>query len=149
MTAPPFTLYPAIDLKGGSVVRLRQGAMDSAHVYGADPAAQAAAFATAGCRWLHVVDLDGALAGRSANGDAVAAILERVDMKVQLGGGLRDLPAIEAWLERGVARVILGTVAASDEGLLREACAAFPGRILVGIDARAGRVAIAGWERET
>ncbi|MFQ5348152.1 MAG: 1-(5-phosphoribosyl)-5-[(5-phosphoribosylamino)methylideneamino]imidazole-4-carboxamide isomerase [Rhodothalassiaceae bacterium] len=149
MTAPSFTLFPAIDLKDGMIVRLRQGDMGSAHVYGAHPAAQAEAFAAAGCRWLHVVDLDGAIAGRSANGDAVAAILERVDMKVQLGGGLRDLPAIEAWLEHGVARVILGTVAASDPGLLREACAAFPGRILVGIDARSGRVAIAGWERQT
>ncbi len=145
MSAGGLTLYPAIDLKDGSVVRLRRGEMDSARVYGSDPAAQAAAFAAAGCRWLHVVDLDGAFAGKSANGAAVEAILARVGIAVQLGGGIRDMAAIEAWLERGVRRIVLGTVAARDPALLADACRAFPGRIAVGIDARDGRVAVAGW----
>ncbi len=145
MSGRSLTLYPAIDLKDGAVVRLRQGEMATARVYGSDPAAQAAAFAEAGCRWLHVVDLDGAFAGRSANTAAIEAIRARVDMKVQLGGGIRDMAAIEAWLARGVDRIVLGTVAARDPALLREACRAFPGRIAVGIDARAGQVAVAGW----
>ncbi len=145
MSAGGLTLYPAIDLKDGAVVRLRRGEMATAQVYGADPAAQAAAFAGAGCRWLHVVDLDGAFAGKSANGAAVEAILARVGIAVQLGGGIRDMAAIEAWLARGVRRIVLGTVAARDPALLADACRAFPGRIAVGIDARAERVAVAGW----
>ncbi len=139
------TLYPAIDLKGGQCVRLRQGAMADATVYGDDPAAQARAWIEAGCRWLHVVDLDGAFAGRSVNGEAVAAILAASTVPVQLGGGLRDMAAIAAWLDRGVARVLLGSAAVKDPDLLREACLAFPGRVAVGIDARDGLVATEGW----
>jgi phosphoribosylformimino-5-aminoimidazole carboxamide ribotide isomerase len=142
-------LYPAIDLKDGRCVRLLRGDMAAATVFGEDPAAQAAAFAAAGCRWLHVVDLDGAFAGASRNGAAVEAILARVAMPVQLGGGVRDLAAIEGWLSRGVARVILGTVAVRDPALAREAARAFPGRIAVGIDARDGRVAVEGWAEAT
>jgi len=142
-------LYPAIDLKEGRCVRLLRGEMASATVFGEDPAAQARAFAEAGCRWLHLVDLDGAFAGRPANAPAVAAILAAVDVPAQLGGGIRDRTTIEAWLERGVARVILGTAAVRDPGLVREAAAAHPGRIAVGIDARGGRVAVAGWAEAT
>ncbi len=147
------TLYPAIDLKGGQCVRLRQGAMDDVTVYADDPAAQARAWTDAGCRWLHVVDLDGALAGRSVNGDAVAAILQAAQeagIPVQLGGGIRDLASIEAWLSQGVARVVLGSAAVKDPALVQEACLAFPGRVAAGIDARDGFVAIEGWvERST
>ena len=139
------TLYPAIDLKGGECVRLVRGAMDEATVYNPDPAAQAAAFETQGFEWLHVVDLDGAFAGQSENGAAVSAILGATRNPVQLGGGIRDMAGIEAWLERGVARVILGTAAVRDPNLVREACCAHPGRIAVGIDARGGRVAVEGW----
>jgi len=142
-------IYPAIDLKGGQCVRLLRGDMDAATVFGDDPAAQAAAFEAAGCRWLHVVDLDGAFAGRPANAQAVEAILARVTVPVQLGGGVRDMAAIEAWLARGVARVILGTVAVRDPDLVREAARAFPGRVAVGVDARDGRVAVAGWAETT
>ncbi|MFO1106523.1 MAG: 1-(5-phosphoribosyl)-5-[(5-phosphoribosylamino)methylideneamino]imidazole-4-carboxamide isomerase [Amaricoccus sp.] len=142
-------LYPAIDLKDGQCVRLLRGAMDQATVFGDDPAAQARAFAEAGCRWLHLVDLDGAFAGAPANGAAVAAILEAVTVPVQLGGGIRDRATIEAWLERGVARVILGTAAVRDPGLVRAAARAHPGRIAVGIDARDGRVAVEGWAEAT
>jgi phosphoribosylformimino-5-aminoimidazole carboxamide ribotide isomerase len=138
-------LYPAIDLKGGQCVRLLRGAMDSATVFGDDPAAQARAFAAAGCRWLHLVDLDGAFAGRPVNAAAVEAILAAVAVPVQLGGGIRDRATIEDWLERGVARVILGTAALRDPDLVRAAAAAHPGRIAVGIDARDGRVAVEGW----
>ena len=138
-------LYPAIDLKGGQCVRLLRGAMDAATVYNDDPAAQARAFRDSGCAWVHVVDLDGAFAGRPINGDAVRAILGAVDVPVQLGGGIRDRAGIEAWLEAGVARVVLGTVALRDPALVRAACRAHPGRIAVGIDARGGRVAIEGW----
>ncbi len=138
-------LYPAIDLKDGQCVRLLRGDMASATVFGADPAAQARAFVDAGCRWLHVVDLDGAFAGRPVNGAAVEAILAAVEVPVQLGGGIRDRAAIEAWLGKGVRRVILGTVALRDPGLVRAAAAAHPGRIAVGIDARSGRVAVEGW----
>lgn len=142
---PPLTLYPAIDLKDGACVRLKRGAMDQATVYSADPAAQAHAWQDAGCRWLHVVDLNGAFAGRSVNADAVAAILGAASVPVQLGGGLRDMAGIARWLEAGVARVILGSAAVKMPELVREACRAFPGRIVVGIDAREGYVATGGW----
>lgn len=138
-------LYPAIDLKGGQCVRLLRGAMDAATVYNDDPAAQARAFRDAGCAWVHVVDLDGAFAGRPVNGEAVRAILAAVDVPVQLGGGIRDCAGIEAWLEAGVARVVLGTVALRDPALVVAACRAYPGRIAVGIDARGGKVAVEGW----
>ncbi len=139
------TLYPAIDLKDGACVRLRRGEMDDATVYSADPGAQARAWQASGCAWLHVVDLNGAFAGRSMNGDAVRAILANVTVPVQLGGGIRDLAGIAAWLEAGISRVILGSAAAKNPALVREACAAFPGRIAVGIDARDGFVATEGW----
>ena len=142
-------LYPAIDLKDGRCVRLLRGAMDSATVFGADPADQAAAFAAAGAAWLHIVDLDGAFAGRAVNGAAVEAILARTAIPCQLGGGIRDMAAIEGWLGRGIARVILGTAAVEDPALLHAAARAFPGRIAVGIDAREGRVATRGWATET
>ncbi|WP_436643706.1 1-(5-phosphoribosyl)-5-[(5-phosphoribosylamino)methylideneamino]imidazole-4-carboxamide isomerase [Microbaculum sp. FT89] len=138
-------LFPAIDLKDGRCVRLVKGDMDAATVFNDDPAAQARDFETAGFDWLHVVDLNGAFEGRSVNGPAVEAIIAAVSMPIQLGGGIRDMAGIAAWLEKGIRRVILGTVAVRDPGLVREACAAFPGRIVVGIDARAGRVAVEGW----
>jgi phosphoribosylformimino-5-aminoimidazole carboxamide ribotide isomerase len=138
-------LYPAIDLKDGQCVRLLRGEMNSATVFGADPAAQAQAFADAGCQWLHIVDLNGAFAGRMVNGAAVEAILAAVRVPVQLGGGIRDRAAIDGWLEKGVARVILGTVALRDPDLVRAAARAHPGRVAVGIDARDGRVAVEGW----
>lgn len=143
-------LYPAIDLKDGACVRLLRGDMDSATVFGSDPAAQARAFVAAGARWLHLVDLNGAFAGHAVNGDAVRAILTAVgDVPVQLGGGIRDRAGIDAWLDRGVARVILGTAAVEDPALVREAAAAHPGRIAVGIDARGGLVATRGWAETT
>ena len=138
-------LFPAIDLKGGQCVRLVQGDMSRATVFNADPAAQARDFASAGCRWLHLVDLDGAFAGLPVNAQAVDAILDAVDIPCQLGGGIRDLATIERWLDKGVARVILGTVALKAPALVREACRLHPGRIVVGIDARGGRVATEGW----
>jgi phosphoribosylformimino-5-aminoimidazole carboxamide ribotide isomerase len=138
-------LYPAIDLKDGQCVRLRRGAMDDATVYSSDPAAQARAWQDAGFSWLHVVDLNGAFAGRPVNGAAIAAILAAVTIPVQLGGGIRDMAAIEAWLAAGIRRVILGSAAAKNPQLVREACRAFPGRIVVGIDARDGKVATEGW----
>jgi phosphoribosylformimino-5-aminoimidazole carboxamide ribotide isomerase len=139
------TIYPAIDLKDGACVRLRQGAMESATVYGNDPAAQARAWADAGFTWLHVVDLNGAFSGRSVNAEAVCAILRDVEIPVQLGGGIRDLDAVASWLEAGVARVILGSAAVKKPAFVLEACHAFPGRIVLGIDARDGRVATEGW----
>jgi phosphoribosylformimino-5-aminoimidazole carboxamide ribotide isomerase len=142
-------LYPAIDLKDGRAVRLLRGEMDSATVFAEDPAAQARAFADAGCEWVHLVDLNGAFAGRPVNGAAVEAILAAVDVPCQLGGGIRDMATIEGWLERGLARVILGTVAVEDPDLVRGAARAFPGRVAVGIDARGGRVATRGWAEET
>ncbi len=142
-------LYPAIDLKDGQCVRLVHGEMDRATVFGDDPAAQAAAFEAAGCEWLHLVDLNGAFAGAPVNAAAVEAILARVRVPVQLGGGIRDMAAIEMWLAGGLARVILGTVAVEDPALVRAAARAFPGRVAVGIDARAGRVATRGWAEET
>jgi len=138
-------LFPAIDLKDGQCVRLRLGRMEEATVYNADPAAQARAFVEAGFRWLHVVDLDGAFAGRPANARAVEAIVRAVALPIQLGGGIRDMATIERWLGVGITRVILGTAAVRDPGLVREAARAHPGRIAVGIDARGGRVAVEGW----
>jgi phosphoribosylformimino-5-aminoimidazole carboxamide ribotide isomerase len=138
-------LYPAIDLKGGNAVRLLRGDMAQATVFNTDPAAQARSFAAQGCRWLHVVDLDGAFAGKSVNGEAVRAILEAVSVPVQLGGGIRDEAAIDAWLGAGIARVVLGTAALRDPDLVHRACKAHPGRVAVGIDARGGKVAVQGW----
>ncbi|MGD9740544.1 MAG: 1-(5-phosphoribosyl)-5-[(5-phosphoribosylamino)methylideneamino]imidazole-4-carboxamide isomerase [Bauldia sp.] len=138
-------LFPAIDLKDGVCVRLERGAMDKATVFNADAAAQARAFQDAGFRWLHVVDLNGAFAGQSMNGDAVERILAAVDMPIQLGGGIRSRDAVVAWLERGVSRVILGTIAVRDPALVRAVAKEFPGKVAVGIDARGGRVAVEGW----
>jgi phosphoribosylformimino-5-aminoimidazole carboxamide ribotide isomerase len=138
-------LFPAIDLKGGNCVRLLRGEMGSATVFSDDPPAQALAFQTVGFRWLHIVDLDGAVAGLAANEAAVRGILAKVSLPVQLGGGIRDRAAIERWLEAGVTRVILGTAAVRDPALVRAAALAHPGRIVVGIDARQGQVAIEGW----
>ncbi len=142
-------LYPAIDLKDGRAVRLRRGEMAEATVYSDAPEAVARDFAAAGCQWLHVVDLDGAFAGRAVNGAAVRAILAAVGVKVQLGGGIRDLAAIAGWLEAGVRRVILGSAAVKDPGLVREACRRFPGRVAVAIDARGGKIAAEGWAETT
>ena len=139
------TLYPAIDLKDGACVRLRRGEMAAATIYSDDPGAQARAWQAAGFHWLHVVDLNGAFAGHSVNTEAVASILANATVPVQLGGGIRDMAAIERWLAAGVARVILGSAAARNPELVRAACRAHPGRIAVGIDARDGRVAVEGW----
>ena len=141
----PVILFPAIDLKDGQCVRLKLGEMDSATVYNADPAAQAKSFEDQGFEWLHVVDLNGAFAGHSVNGAAVEAILKATRNPVQLGGGIRSLEHIEDWLDKGLARVILGTVAVRDPELVKEACKQFPGKIAVGIDARGGKVAVEGW----
>ena len=138
-------LFPAIDLKGGACVRLVRGEMASATVFNDDPAAQARGFAETGFAWLHVVDLDGAFAGKSVNGDAVRAIREAVDLRIQLGGGIRDRAAIDYWLALGIDRVVLGTAALRDPELVRRAARELPGRIVVGIDARDGRVAVEGW----
>jgi len=138
-------LFPAIDLKNGECVRLKLGEMSEATVYNTDPGAQARAFEEQGFEWLHVVDLDGAFAGTSVNGAAVEAILKSTKNPVQLGGGIRSLEQIEAWLDKGLARVILGTIAVRDPALVKEACQKFPGKIAVGIDARGGRVAVEGW----
>jgi phosphoribosylformimino-5-aminoimidazole carboxamide ribotide isomerase len=138
-------LFPAIDLKDGRCVRLKRGEMAQATVFNDDPAAQGRLFEAQGFRYLHIVDLNGAFAGRPVNAAAVEAILAAVGIPVQLGGGVRDLATIEMWLAKGVARVILGTVAVKDPRLVREACRTFPGRIVVGIDARAGKVAVEGW----
>ncbi|WP_342166293.1 1-(5-phosphoribosyl)-5-[(5-phosphoribosylamino)methylideneamino]imidazole-4-carboxamide isomerase [Methylobacterium sp. SD21] len=138
-------LYPAIDLKGGRCVRLVQGDMDRATVFGDDPAAQAAIFAGQGFSWLHVVDLDGAFAGAPRNAEAVDSILATVDVPVQLGGGIRDMKTLEGWLAKGVARVIIGTAAVRDPEFVREAARLHPGKVAVGIDAKDGRVAVEGW----
>jgi phosphoribosylformimino-5-aminoimidazole carboxamide ribotide isomerase len=138
-------LFPAIDLKDGACVRLKLGDMAQATVFNDDPAAQAKAFEDQGFEYLHVVDLNGAFAGESRNGDAVEAILKAVKMPVQLGGGIRTLEHIEAWLDKGLARVILGTVAVRDPALVKEAARRFPGKVAVGIDARGGMVAVEGW----
>ena len=142
-------LYPAIDLKEGRAVRLYKGDMERATVFSDDPAAQAAAFAAVGCAWLHLVDLDGAFAGRPENAGVVSEILDRVEIPVQLGGGIRGMETVEGWIEKGVARVILGTAAVENPDLVREAARAFPGQVAVGIDARGGRVATRGWVEET
>jgi phosphoribosylformimino-5-aminoimidazole carboxamide ribotide isomerase len=138
-------LFPAIDLKNGQCVRLKQGDMDQATVFNDDPAAQAAAFEQQGFQWLHVVDLDGAFAGKPMNAAAVEAILARVAFPVQLGGGIRDMATVEGWLKKGVRRVIIGTAAVRDPAFVREAAKAFPGQVAVGIDARDGYVAVEGW----
>ncbi len=138
-------LFPAIDLKGGQCVRLKLGDMAEATVFNDDPAAQARAFEAQGFRWLHLVDLDGAFAGRPVNTAAIEAILAAVTIPVQLGGGIRDLAKIETWLARGIRRVILGTVALRDPDLVKAACRRHPGRIAVGIDAKGGKVAVEGW----
>ena len=140
-------VYPAIDLKDGKCVRLLRGEMSAATLYNDDPAAQAGAFEAAGAGWIHVVDLDGAFAGKPANGKAVAAILGAVKARIQLGGGIRTLAAVEGWLGRGVARVVLGTVALTNPELVREACRRHPGKVAIGIDARQGKVAVDGWAR--
>ncbi|MGL4278826.1 MAG: 1-(5-phosphoribosyl)-5-[(5-phosphoribosylamino)methylideneamino]imidazole-4-carboxamide isomerase [Albidovulum sp.] len=142
-------LYPAIDLKDGQCVRLLHGEMSKATVFGDDPAAQAAKFEAAGSEWLHLVDLNGAFAGEPVNAAAVEAILARVSVPCQLGGGIRDMATIETWLSKGLARVILGTVAVENPALVREAARAFPGKVAVGIDARNGKVATKGWAEET
>ena len=140
-----FTLWPAIDLKGGKCVRLRHGDMDQVTTYNENPAAQAWAFRDVGFTHLHVVDLDGAFAGEPANAEAVEAILYETDAKVQLGGGIRDLETAERWLKLGVTRIILGTAAVKDPGFVRKACKKFPGRVVLGIDAKDGYVATEGW----
>ncbi len=138
-------LFPAIDLKDGQCVRLKRGDMDQATVFNDDPAAQAMAFAKQGFSWLHVVDLNGAFAGRPVNAAAVESVLAAIDIPVQLGGGIRDLESVEVWLEKGIERVILGTIAVQNPKIVHEACKLFPNRIAVGIDARGGRVAVEGW----
>jgi phosphoribosylformimino-5-aminoimidazole carboxamide ribotide isomerase len=138
-------LYPAIDLKDGACVRLLRGEMASATVFNTDPAAQARRFAAAGFAWLHVVDLNGAFAGRSVNAAAIEVIRRAVDLKIQLGGGIRDRAAIDFWLAAGIDRVVLGTAALRDPDLVRGAAADYPGHIVVAIDARDGRVAVEGW----
>lgn len=138
-------LFPAIDLKDGQCVRLKLGDMDQATVFNDSPGAQAKSFEDQGFEYLHVVDLNGAFAGESVNGDAVDAILEAVDFPVQLGGGIRTLAHIEAWLNKGLARVILGTIAVRDPELVKQACKNFPDQVAVGIDARGGKVAVEGW----
>ncbi len=142
-------LYPAIDLKDGNAVRLLRGEMDKATVFNEDPAAQARAFVDAGCEWLHLVDLNGAFAGEPVNAAPVEAILKACDVPAQLGGGIRDMATIETWIDKGLARVILGTVAVENPDLVREASKAFPGKVAVGIDARNGMVATKGWAEET
>ncbi|AUN31109.1 1-(5-phosphoribosyl)-5-[(5-phosphoribosylamino)methylideneamino]imidazole-4-carboxamide isomerase [Niveispirillum cyanobacteriorum] len=138
-------LYPAIDLKDGNAVRLLRGEMDQATIFNTDPAAQAETFQAQGFEWLHLVDLNGAFAGSPVNGAAVESILKRVKLPTQLGGGIRDLDTIAFWLERGLTRVILGTVAVKNPTLVKDACKAFPGHVAVGIDARDGYVAVEGW----
>ena len=142
-------LYPAIDLKDGNCVRLYKGEMDQATVFNNDPAAQAKAFEDAGCEWLHLVDLNGAFAGEPVNAAPVEAILKTVKVPAQLGGGIRDLATIERWLDKGLRRVILGTVAVENPALVKEAARKFPGQVAVGIDARGGMVATRGWATET
>ena len=142
-------LYPAIDLKDGNAVRLLRGDMDKSTVFNTDPAAQAMEFVAAGCDWLHLVDLNGAFEGAPVNAAPVEAILAQSKVPAQLGGGIRDLATIERWLDKGLARVILGTVAVENPALVREAAKTFPGQVAVGIDARNGRVATKGWANET
>lgn len=138
-------IYPAIDLKGGQCVRLLRGDMDAATVFSATPAQQARQFEAAGFKWLHLVDLDGAFAGEARNGTSVEAILSAITIPVQLGGGIRSIEQIAYWLDKGISRVILGTAAAKNPALVKQACKAYPSSIAVGIDARAGMVAVEGW----
>ncbi len=145
-------LYPAIDLRNGDCVRLLRGQMDKVTVFYSEPTVPARKFVEAGAEWLHIVDLDGAFDGEPRNGEAVGAILAVADAagaRVELGGGVRSMPVLEGWLDRGVARVILGTAAVRDAAFVREACRAHPGRVAVGVDARAGKVAIEGWAETT
>ena len=142
-------LFPAIDLKDGQCVRLRQGDMARATVFSDDPPAQAASFEADGFSWLHIVDLDGAFAGKPVNAGAVEAILEAVSVPVQLGGGIRTLATVEAWLAKGLARIIIGTAAVRDPAFVKDAARRFPGRIAVGIDARDGKVAVEGWAQSS
>ena len=142
-------LYPAIDLKDGAAVRLLRGDMNATTVFNEDPAAQARSFVDAGCRWLHLVDLNGAFAGKPVNAEPVEAILKQCKVPAQLGGGIRDMATIETWIEKGLSRVILGTVAVEHPALVRQAARAFPDKIAVGIDARNGMVATKGWAVET
>jgi phosphoribosylformimino-5-aminoimidazole carboxamide ribotide isomerase len=138
-------LFPAIDLKDGQCVRLKLGDMREATVFNADPADQARIFEAQGFEYLHIVDLDGAFAGRPVNGAAVESILRAIRIPAQLGGGIRDMATVDMWLGKGIRRVILGTIAVRDPALVRTACKAYPGRITVGIDAKAGKVAVEGW----
>jgi len=138
-------LYPAIDLKDGNCVRLFKGDMNAATVFSDNPAAQAKEFVSAGCKWLHLVDLNGAFAGEPVNGAAVDAILKATDVPVQLGGGIRDVATMERWIDKGLSRLILGTLAVKNPSLVKEACRLFPGKIAVGIDALGGKVAVEGW----
>ena len=142
-------LYPAIDLKDGAAVRLLRGDMEKATVFNTDPAAQALSFVEAGCQWLHLVDLNGAFEGKPVNAGAVEAILKSCNVPAQLGGGIRDMATIENWIDCGLARVILGTVAVEDPSLVKQAAKEFPGQVAVGIDARNGKVATRGWAEET
>ncbi|WP_424942000.1 1-(5-phosphoribosyl)-5-[(5-phosphoribosylamino)methylideneamino]imidazole-4-carboxamide isomerase [Aliiroseovarius crassostreae] len=142
-------LYPAIDLKDGQCVRLLRGEMEAATVFNDNPAAQAKAFSDAGCDWIHLVDLNGAFAGEPVNAGAVESILAAIDVPAQLGGGIRDMATISTWIEKGLSRVILGTVAVENPDLVRDAAREFPGKVAVGIDARNGRVATKGWAEET
>ena len=142
-------LYPAIDLKDGKAVRLYKGEMEKATIFHDYPVTQALTFEEAGCEWIHLVDLNGAFAGAPVNGDIVKDILATVSIPCQLGGGIRDMATIEAWISRGLSRIILGTVAVENPTLVREAALAFPGKIAVGLDAREGRVATRGWASET
>lgn len=140
-------LFPAIDLKEGHCVRLIQGDMAQATVFSDSPADQAASFEAQGFEWLHIVDLDGAFAGKPVNAEAVRAIVSRISLPIQLGGGIRDMRTVEGWLEAGIRRVIIGTAAVKDPSFVREAARRFPGRVAVGIDARDGRVAVDGWAK--
>lgn len=142
---PTVILFPAIDLKDGQCVRLKLGEMDKATVFNDDPAAQALHFQNQGFKYLHIVDLNGAFAGRPVNAEAVGTILSAISIPAQLGGGIRDLDTIETWLAKGIARVILGTIAVRNPELVKEACRLFEGRIAVGIDAKGGKVAVEGW----
>src|SRR3954464_11249342 len=138
-------IFPAIDLKDGVCVRLKKGVMEDATIFNTDPAAQAKSFAAQGFKWLHCVDLNGAFAGHSANSEAIKAIRAAIDLPIQLGGGIRDMAAVEAWLAAGITRVILGTAALTNPEFVKAAARKFPGRIVVGADAKGGRIATQGW----
>ena len=140
-------IFPAIDLKDGQCVRLKKGVMEDATIFNSDPAAQAKSFQTQGFQWLHCVDLNGAFEGRSANASAIRAIRAAIDLPIQLGGGIRDRAGVDAWLEAGITRVILGTAALTNPTFVKEAARAYPGRIVVGADAKAGMIATDGWAK--